>query len=288
MAYQYQSFGSGQIFTSAQAQQIEDNIRDHVHGKDGVSPAGASWEVQSKGAAFTIASTDVGKLFQCYGDYAVNFPAAGALGASFATALKNVGSGRVQLTASSGQYIEGNSFYSLAPGESVIAQSDASNLILVGANHGMVRLARFASVGSLAQFEITHFYPGEFQKYMLRGRFAISATGIANAVVSIDSGSSYLGSGYTGTMSGATTLWALHDGGAGSIALFTEFEWSPLANAGTQARGLSIRGTVMTEYNLFQTTVGEINAIRLSPSAGAWQSGCVVELYGIGRIRNVI
>lgn len=37
MAYVYQTFSVGQVLTAAQMQQVEDNIRDHVHGEDGVS-----------------------------------------------------------------------------------------------------------------------------------------------------------------------------------------------------------------------------------------------------------
>lgn len=288
MSYAYQTFNSGQTLTGGQTQQLEDNIRDHVHGKDGVAAAGVAWQVSSRGTALTVASTDVGKLYECYGDFDVTFPTAGSLGGSFASAFKNLGSGRVALVAASGQWIEGNSLYAMAPGESVIAQSDNSNLILVGAQHGLVRLARFAAVGSLANAEIKHFYPGDFEQIIVRQRGAFSATAVLQAEISLDSGSSYLASGYTNTMTGATTLWALNDGGVGSVAAFSEFTYSPNPALGTVARGLSIRGTTALEYNLTNSNVGIVNAMRFSPSAGSFQSGMVVEVFGRGRIRAVI
>lgn len=36
-AYSYQTFSVGQVLTAAQMQQVEDNIRDHAHGADGVA-----------------------------------------------------------------------------------------------------------------------------------------------------------------------------------------------------------------------------------------------------------
>ena len=39
MAYSFQTFTVGQVLTAAQTNQVEINIRDHVHGVDGVSMA---------------------------------------------------------------------------------------------------------------------------------------------------------------------------------------------------------------------------------------------------------
>jgi hypothetical protein len=39
MAYSFQTFTVGQVLTAAQTNQVEVNIRDHVHGVDGVSMA---------------------------------------------------------------------------------------------------------------------------------------------------------------------------------------------------------------------------------------------------------
>lgn len=42
MAYSFQTFTVGQVLTAAQMNQVEVNIRDHIHGQNGVSAMGLS------------------------------------------------------------------------------------------------------------------------------------------------------------------------------------------------------------------------------------------------------
>lgn len=287
MAYSYQTFNSGQVLTGGQAQQMEDNVRDHVHGKDGVVAAGASWQVTSRGSALTVASTDVGKLYECYGDFTVTFPTAGSLGGSFATAFKNMGSGRIALTAASGQWIEGNSLYALTPGESVIAQSDNSNLMLVGAQHGFVRLMRvLVGVSSVENIDLTHLYPGDFAHYSVMCKLNQAASAVPSITVSNDSGSSFLASGYTTTMGAETNGFRILDAAANSTQGYSEFVFTPVTSRAHYFTGRCVRGTSFTNpWTATQSNVADINAIRIS---GPFTSGCLVEVYGRGRPRAVV
>jgi microcystin-dependent protein len=62
MAYSYQTFSVGQVLTAAQVQQIEDNIRDHEHGQDGVNDSLAPGFVM----AYAGSTEPDGWIF-CYG-----------------------------------------------------------------------------------------------------------------------------------------------------------------------------------------------------------------------------
>lgn len=57
MAYIFQDFLAGQIFTEAEADQTEINVRDHIHGQDGVSQTPLVFD---RSSALAIASgTDI-------------------------------------------------------------------------------------------------------------------------------------------------------------------------------------------------------------------------------------
>lgn len=54
MSYLYQTYSVGEVLTAAKMQQVEDNIRDHVHGIDGVSsPTGVTlWDKDADGSSY--------------------------------------------------------------------------------------------------------------------------------------------------------------------------------------------------------------------------------------------
>lgn len=58
-AYSYQTFSVGQVLTAAQVQQIEDNVRDHQHGIDGVSGGVALLTSGSVANAASLALTSL-------------------------------------------------------------------------------------------------------------------------------------------------------------------------------------------------------------------------------------
>jgi hypothetical protein len=293
MAYAYQTFNSGAVFTASQAQQIEDNIRDHRHGVDGVGASGASWAVSSVAASQAIASTDAGKLFKCYGDLALTFATAGTLGTSFGAAFVNVGSGRIALTAASGQWIHNNSVYALCPGEGVVVQSDGTELIVVGGQDN-AKLARVVTVTSTATVEILKCFPNDFLWYEVRAAPNLEGIGLVQMRVSTDSGSSYISAGYANTTGGQTAEGNLTlDNAASRQVRFMQCEFhngigvESIFNVYHAYSMRAVGTSLSTDDNRFFTTsAGVINAIQFKRNAGAFSSGSVFELYGRGRTRR--
>jgi hypothetical protein len=297
MAYSYQTFSSGQVFTSGQAQQIEDNIRDHRHGADGVGVSGAAWEVVSKGAAFSVTSADAGKLFACYGDFQIDFAAAATLGSNFACAIKNIGSGRIVAAAAVGGYIEGNSYFAVTPGEMYVPQSTGSQLHMAAGNvHGPVRLAHVSlEQGSLAQIDITKCYPGDFTMYEMRiSNVLVSSTNILLGRISTNSGSSYIATGYA-TTAGDTTQFRWFGTVVGSQS--NRWSRSTFDNPRSYNNGIAVNHYSM-QYSAGSVTFAD--QISFLPSAGTPVSAirvfvnsynfinASIELWGYGRPRVVI
>ena len=291
MAYAYQTYGSGAVFTSAQAQQIEDNIRDHRHGVDGVGASGASWQVSSTSTSQGIASTDAGKLFKCYGDLALTFATAGTLGTAFGAAFVNVGSGRIALTAASGQWIHNNSVYALCPGEGVVVQSDGTELIVVGGQDN-VKLCRVATTGSVAAIELLKCFPGDFMYYEVITFPNMNGAGLLQMQVSSDSGSSYLAAGYANTTGGQTTVgnMTLTNTNSRNVVLSkVEFGNNPHTNSITNVfHAYTLHGLINTDDNRFYTSSlrGMVNAIKILNSGGGFLDGTISELYARGRVRR--
>lgn len=301
MSYSLQTFSSGQVFTSGQAQQIEFNIRDHRHGVDGVGISGASFEVTSKGAAFSVASTDGGKMYTCYGDYQVDFATAGTLGANHATAFKNVGSGRIVLAAAVGGYIEGSSYFCLTPGETVIAQSGGDQIHLTGNVHGPARLARILLTSSMAQIDLTRMYPGDFARYELLLKPQLNSLGVVMLRYSVDSGSTFVSANYTDTYGTGNSI---RIGGANMNSAQCAFAICRFKNDETSMsvvmniEAIRLTATTPTEERQIGANTalfGMINALRIIAPAstaganvGSMQSGSVFELWGYGRPRITV
>lgn len=87
MAYSFQTFTTSQQLTSPQMNQIEANVRDHIHGRDGVGSTADAFNVNS---TMNIYGFPVGPVesygLQSYGTYIVTSPYSGNLtggGASY-------------------------------------------------------------------------------------------------------------------------------------------------------------------------------------------------------------
>ena len=66
MAYSFQTFSVGQVLTASQMNAVEVNIRDHVHGSDGVVAApvtGATQAEMEAGTSNTVAATPLNAQF---------------------------------------------------------------------------------------------------------------------------------------------------------------------------------------------------------------------------------
>lgn len=297
MTYAYQTFSSGQVLTDTEAQQIEDNVRDHTHGQSGVGPSGLSWSVSSKAASFGVVSTDAGKLHKLYGDIDVDFAAAATLGANFGAGFINCSTGRITLRAASGQYIHENSQYVLVPGEGLSVHSDGIELnVLGGMPSGPVRLARVTTVGSMAEVPMTKLFPGDFAWYELRASVMTQSTAVVKFQISVNSGSSYATNSYQSstTDNDGVRIFNGTTNSAQAQLSVTEFQ------NGDQQKSLAV--AFLTRYVTKETSAGPtakqldiayntavrgmLNAIKFLPETGSFGSGCVFELYGFGRPRR--
>lgn len=294
MAYSYQTFTSLAVFTSAQAQQIEDNIRDHRHGVDGVGPAGASWLTTSQAIAFNLASTDAGKLYKCYGDFSVECAAAATLGTAFGVAFSNVGSGRIQINAASGQYINNHSYYALCPGEGIVITSDGIELTTIGGQDN-AKLGRVVVTASTASVDFLKCFPNDFTQYELFIQPNQTAASILQVRVSVDSGSNFIQAGYANGTGAQTQEGNLSLTNSNSKQLvYVRMSFSngdnirSIQNAYTTFALRRTGTTIATDTNYFMTTsaLGLINAFRILPDTGGLTVGTTIELYGRGRVRR--
>jgi len=215
MAYVRQTFVASQILTAAQVNQIETNIADHVHGQNGVAGAGMSIRRTAKTAAFTVQASDIGSLFDCTGaPYTVSFDSAATLGTAFAVQIKNSAqSNAIFLDPNGTQTMDGRSGYLLCPLESVLVYSDGSNLGVFG-EHDPATLLSLTLPNSWAQYDVDlrtfadHFTEFDF---MMTGWTAGAALQV-RARVSVDSGATYLTTGYDNSALGTPTGYiAFHD-----------------------------------------------------------------------------
>jgi hypothetical protein len=258
----------------------------------GVAPSGTSWAVSSRGSALSVASTDAGKLYKCYGDFDIDFAAAATLGGNFGAAFANVGSGRVALKAAAGQWIGDNSLYSLTPGEAVVVNSDATELLVIGGrDHCKLAQIRFQGT-SLSQIDIKHMYPGEFAIYELAlSELLVSSTTAILARVSQDSGSSYISAGY-GTTAGDTIWFRLFATAVGSQT--NRWSKSTFNNGLTYNNGTSFLhesmyysagSTLYSEQITFAPNTSPVNALRVLCNSYNFIDANL-QLFGRGRIRR--
>lgn len=225
MGYSHQTFTSGQVLLAAQAQQIEVNIRDHVHGFSGVSAIGLAWTVGSATTARAVTSADIGSMIECFGDLQLSFLPAAQLGSLFSVSFYNAGSQRVVLAAAAGETIgpDGKSFFVLTPKCSInVYGHGVSPLQMFGETVGQFTLADIdmntggyaagAVVKSVQNIDIPYLFPGDFDFYELRISDYLGppiANGIPCLQLSVDSLSSVLTGGMANTMITASSFIAL-------------------------------------------------------------------------------
>lgn len=204
MAYLKQNFVSGQVFTEANADQIESNIRDHQHGIGGVGASGLSWIVASANAAFTVVNSMANTNWQCSSSFQITFDAAASLGKAFGAGFTNIGSGRVVLAAAAGQMIGPSSLFILTPTENINVWSDGSKLQLFGHTKGDFLIHRELSTTSRAVSNVLIQMPwindfSQFKIALLPSQVASHST-IGSRIVmqfSVNSGTGFLTSAYS-------------------------------------------------------------------------------------------
>lgn len=143
MAYSLQNFTLNQVLTAAQMNQVEESIRDHTHGRDGVGGSGVSWNYSTQSAGFSATQADSGKHFlvspipYSSGTLVVDINAIASLGVGWSATFTNVGSrGCVLLDPSGTEKINSRSEFCIGLGETVVVHSDGTSLRTFG-NPGM-------------------------------------------------------------------------------------------------------------------------------------------------------
>lgn len=97
-------------------------------GNNGPSGAGDLPYI-AKNSAYTVLSTDKGKLIDCTsGTFTLSFSACATLGSDWATHIKNSGTGTITLDPNGAELINGAATYTLPPGTAMLLQCDGTTL----------------------------------------------------------------------------------------------------------------------------------------------------------------
>lgn len=197
MAYALQTFGSGQVLTKGQAQQIEDNIRDHIHSQGGVGASGLNWAVSSAVASFLAVQSMTSQLVEVSGDFTITLDNPATLGRGWGQTYVNIGSGRVVLAPTSG-LIDETSQFVLTPRAQVNALSDGANIKLFGQTRGWFPLWKKQITTSTQFLVVDKMFPGDFSLYQIEMEDIVVASGadIMTSFVSETSGSTFTTAGY--------------------------------------------------------------------------------------------
>ena len=281
MAYSFQTFVASSVFTSAQANQIEINIRDHVHGADGVGPVGLSWIRESKSAGFTAAGSDAGKMFDCTGDFTVDFASAATLGDGWAASFKNVGSGRIALVPFGTQNIDATSFFAVTPQESINVYSDAANLLTFGHTKGWFLLQDFFFTSSRGSVNFDKIYGSDFASYKIEiSEMGVTSLTVYGLRVSVDSGSTFIATDYTNNTGSVSHSVILINGNINSTAIcHTSIQFNPPTTR--RATAFQIRSTLINSNAVATQGVldgawwpnsGTINGLQIFPTSAAFSS----------------
>ena len=195
MSYSFQTFSLEQVLTSAQMNQVEANVRDHIHGRSGVLRTGISWPRTAKTAAFTALAADVGELFDITsGTFTVSFDPAATLGAGWAVTIANTGSGQITLDPDSTETIDGETTKTVFSDTTLAVWSDGTNLHTGPGGGGAWRLIETQVASNDANLSFTTGITTIFETYAIVWSAILSASidQVFVLVVSTDGGSTYL------------------------------------------------------------------------------------------------
>ena len=128
MTYILQTFSFEQVLTSAQMNQVEVNIRDHVHGRDSVVSTGINFPRETKADGFTAQVSDNGKFFECSGTFTITFDSAATLTSGWAITVSNTDAGDITIDPNGAETIDGVTTFALPSGSEVVIYSDGTNL----------------------------------------------------------------------------------------------------------------------------------------------------------------
>ncbi len=181
MAYSFQTFSFEQVLTSAQVNQIEVNIRDHIHGRDSVGKVGLSWPRTAKTGTFTAVAADVGEIFDVTsGTFTIDFDAAATLGAGWAITIANTGSGKVTLDPNGAETIDGKTTLDMPAGRDLTVWSDGTNLHTFASGSGQIVLLQSQEASADSSLDFTTLIDTTFASYVLVGAALNPATDAQN------------------------------------------------------------------------------------------------------------
>ena len=126
MTYSFQNFSVGQVLTAVQMDQVEANIRDHIHGRDSVVLSGLSWRYSNKTANYTIVADDIGTLFSCSGTFTLTLPAIANVASGWSITVHNRGTGLVTVEGNAAETIDGQANIIVGAGGSATLFEDGN------------------------------------------------------------------------------------------------------------------------------------------------------------------
>lgn len=111
MAYSKQTYVSTTVWSATRMARTNDNIAQHVHGRNSVVRTGISFPRSEIVSDTTLTAADVGKLLECNsGPFTITLPSAAAVDAGWAVTLRNVNPSQVfTLTPDGSETIGGGS-----------------------------------------------------------------------------------------------------------------------------------------------------------------------------------
>lgn len=203
----------------------------------------------SKSSAYTVTSSDQGKLFNVTNTTTITLPASGSVGPNFVVAVRNNGSGVVTIDGNSSETINGSVTMALNPGFSAVLMADGNGWFAYsglpdGMNATLSELneldASAAAVSNFVHGVRTYIYAGSSEQTI--DAAAVLASGAFESF------------GPTG--SGATNIWSAMDVlPAGCAAVILSVFHSVTASSSsaqtvglTGARQTGSSSTLTTEY----------------------------------------
>ena len=277
MSYSYQTFTQGEILTSTKCQQVEDNIRDHRHGRNSVVSAGITFEITAKSSGFTVSASDAGELFACTGTFTIDFDASSSLGNGWGATFANVGAGTITLDPNGAETIDGQTTITISSNTTISLWCDGSNLFSLGGAKGLILLAT-ATAADDATVDFTSGFTATYDYYTMALHGVRPATNGQHLRARAGAGSFDTGSNYdyatTGidsnggavTISGnATTFWQLTGVGVSNGATAAVSGFVNIHNVNSTAQWKQMTGLL----GLGSDSAGFSHGVN---NGGSWRS----------------
>ena len=197
-----------------------------LSGPDGVQGATGDGSVtyQTKSATYTLTAADKASFFELTGTWTLSLQAAATLGSTWATKIKNVGTGTITLDPSGAETINGNATKAIYPGAYYELMCDGTSLRtsvepLISAAVFSDGTALLNGIGtSSTAFNSTHDLAStSYDAVCSDGTTFVTSSGGAPTIASVYSSTD--GSTWTARSMPTTQGWAVASDGAGFLAI---------------------------------------------------------------------